>query len=356
MVEKGFKLEGNLSETPENYQEMEDFLKEDLQKRLPKIEQSERAIEEIKDLDDKVLARYERVRNYKPSGKENDLWLVVDFDDVVFHTTTFNNNIYDKLAEEFDIGKEEFDQIYEGSKEENDFGKNLLVYDTFKEKLEKKYPDAGKVVDDMLNNFNPQRYIDHGIKRALQALKRHSNVRISILTFGDFDYQKMKVDGTDMDDIVDEIIYTERSKGDTLESFKNKFYDDSGKGENTRPIIITVDDNKSHVDEYQDISSSYDRLVNVRYNNPQAKRYKDGKTYEKNIVFTDKEINNAAVNLWKMGESYRDRNVLQTDAEANFIKEANAVRGIFDDKHYADDSRHKIGEQDIEGFIKNAPY
>ena len=239
-------------------------------------ETEDRKLEKI-DSNGKTVAYIDRV--CKPDEDKqipgrHDLWLVVDFDDVLNQTTLYNEKLGEYFCELTGASSSEFNRLYEESKIANDFGKKVLRFDKLIEKIKNLYPDKRDEIDQVMDReeLGPDKFINQSVKRALMAIQDkyiqgNDNVRISILTFGDLNYQKKRIDETGIAEIVNEIIYTEGSKNEVLDTILKKDYKELA------PFIITVDDSPENIDDYEKIDVDNRRFVNMHYRHPKAKRF-----------------------------------------------------------------------------------
>lgn len=254
----------------------EDTLKAEIEKRAKSIPEDRRRLEPVKDVAGKNIGQVERIR--KPEERDTggqDLWLVVDFDDVLNHTTEFNDDLHRKLADATGMPVEEIEHIYDESKVVNEDGKKVFRFSKFIEQV-KSASKKAKKVDGVINGLEYGKFIDKAVKRSLIASRFQfgDTVRISVLTFGDPKYQKLRIDRTDVADFVDDIVYTEGSKRETLQALLEGYRrnDYTYDGEVDAPFIITIDDSPQQVDDYDKLPVER-RFVNMRFSHPRAKRY-----------------------------------------------------------------------------------
>lgn len=335
---------------------VEEQLKTNLSERCPKIPKAERSLEEVKDDKGRALAFYEKVRESQVGDPSKDVWVVVDFDDVLSHTTSFNDFLGNKIAEKFGISKEEYKKFYDNSKEENDFGKKVFRIQKLVEQVASISKDAPHEISKILSKIDYNQFIDQGVKRALQALKQDENIRVSILTFGDIKYQRDRISYTDLDDIVDDFIYTESSKRTTLETLEKEMYNPEETDKYHRPFIVTVDDSRDHVSDYEKLPYN-DSFLNVQYNNPQAKRYiKNPQSLGNSIIENEQEPNEAAIGLWKAVRVSQDRNIRQAKDRVDINNKLVGALADFERVNRHEKEMIEDSDIDVETFIKQATY
>jgi FMN phosphatase YigB (HAD superfamily) len=284
----------------EYFSAVEQVIKRNIDARFPKIPEEQRRIKEIKDPEDKTLAYWDKVRNFEFSDFGGETWVIVDFDDVVNRTTTFNRRLSEILAEKIGLSQQDFGRFNNEARVSNEQGKKVFRFHDFIESIKKQFSGKEKIIDDLIQNIDYNQFIDQAVKRSLEAIKVATNTRITILTRGDVKYQKMRIDKTDISQVVDDIVYTEGSKREVAEALMQEFYKrESEKG--IQPFVIVVDDNPSEIDDYDKMPLER-RFANIQFHHPQAKRYGDKITAKGVVVSEETSPNQAAVNLYQAAE------------------------------------------------------
>lgn len=296
-----------------------------------KLSDEERKLEPIFNDPKKAPAYIDRVREPEENSIEEQrasekVWVVIDFDDVISRSTTYYNAIKDRFHEIINLDKEEFTRLYEESKIINNEGKKVLRFNILIDKIKELNPGREELIDKLLaDDIKPNDFVDQGVKRALLALENQSadkkDIRISVLTFGDINYQKNRIDRTDIDDAVDDLIYTEGSKREVLEALLTKDYKSKGI---IPPLVITLDDSKEQIKDYADIDLS-SNFINLHYQNAQGKKSLEESAVKEVIALKEKEKNAAALNFYqickiclnpemhlsrpKLHEAFNDKNI-----------------------------------------------
>ncbi|MEI8270712.1 MAG: hypothetical protein WCG45_05050 [bacterium] len=308
------KLPNNSIENSDSIREdffvaLEKTLIEEIDKKSPKLEKVKvRTLEK----DDREIAIIEQKRNIeKYEGVPQNLWLVVDFDDVINHTSSFMEDLYKKISQNTNITIEKLKQIYDQSKISNDLGKKVFRFNFFIEKIKNELENKQDTeIDNVINNMNYGDYIDQSVRRSLIAsrfLRKigssgsvPATVRISILTYGDPEYQKFRVEKSGIGEIVDEVIYTESSKREVVDLLTKSDYEkDSFSGNINSPYLLTFDDSPEQIDDLKDIENSANH-INVRFYNPQAKRYKIPHSAEEVVKSDEDSLNQAALDMFEI--------------------------------------------------------
>lgn len=306
----------------ETLNSVEETLKEKVDGVSPKIPEQDRRLEAVVNSEGHQVGMIERIRDREEreaNGRE-DLWLVVDFDDVINHTTTFNNRLFEQLANTSGISQKSLHSIYDQSKVPNDAGKKVFRFSQFVETVKSQSGSPAKV-EQVVQGLNYDKFVDQAVKRALLAIRSQhpQEVRISILTYGDPEYQKMRIDKTDLGEMVDDVIYTEGSKRHVIEAVLQSEYGASltsiekalaekGIAEiredepipTDRPFVMTVDDSPEHVRDYRRVMSGRG-FAHVRFRHPQAKRSPKsaGEAIEPILSYREEQQNEAAVRVYK---------------------------------------------------------
>lgn len=281
---------------------IEKTLKKTIDQQAPRIPEKDRVLEPVTNQNGENIGLIERIR--KPAIRDKggqDLWMIVDFDDVLNHTTTFHKDLFRQLTDPSGISVEKLNELYEQSKVPNEVGKKVFRFSQFVETV-KAQSTAPEEVEKIVQGLEYGKFVDQGVKRALIASRlgggRHT-MRISILTYGDPEYQKMRIDKTDLADVVDDVIYTESSKREVITSLLKEYQPPGTKETDVQtPFVMTIDDSPEHIDDYEKLplQTGY---ANIRFYHPQAKRY--NKPHSAKIVVTHRESspNEAALNVYK---------------------------------------------------------
>lgn len=238
-----------------------------------KLSVAERKLEPVFDDPGKPPAYIDRTRELRNNSVEEQrasekVWVVIDFDDVISKTTTYHNFLKEKICGGLGLDEKEYEKFYEEAKIVNNEDKKVLRFNVLAERIKEMNPDKRELVDKLLaEGANPNDFIDQGVKRALLSLENmfsnKKTIRISILTFGDINYQKSRIDKTDVSDCVDDIIYTEGSKREALEALLERDYKSRGI---VPPLVIALDDSKEQIKDYSDVNLP-GNFINVHYQN-----------------------------------------------------------------------------------------
>lgn len=263
----------------EFHQALDKTLVHNLDVDQPRIPKEQRRLIEVKDEAGKVLAFRDKFRADVPIDKRYDYcntWLVVDFDDVINRTTTFNSYLRDQFGQRFGIPGAEYQQMYNGSRSKGQGGKEIVKFSQIIESIKARLPGREQEVDAFIESIPYGDFIDQAVRRALQAVKQFdiNNVRISVLTSGEVGYQKMRVDRSGIDEVVDEVFYTEGSKREVLEALLREYHDEKTPRNDSinEPTVITVDDNPTQVEDFSQAEADH-KIWNIRWRDRQAKRY-----------------------------------------------------------------------------------
>ncbi|MCU0680010.1 MAG: hypothetical protein MUF50_01755 [Planctomycetes bacterium] len=286
---------------------LEKTLIEEINEKSPELPIPEtRTIEH----DNRKIAEIEQVRKIeKRPGVPQDLWLVVDFDDVINHTSTYKNDLQDKISQVSSITKERIGELYDQSKVANETGRKVFRFNSFIENIKEEAQNKKDAeINDLIKDFNYESYIDQSVKRTLIACRFlrktgysssvPATVRISVLTYGDPEYQKFRVNKSGISNIVDEIIYTEGSKREVIDTLTEMDYEkDSFNDKFMTPYLITFDDSPEQIDDLDNLENNINH-INVRFCNPQAKKYKDLHSAKEVVKSDEDALNQAALDMF----------------------------------------------------------
>lgn len=175
---------------------------------------------------------------------------ITDFDYTLFNTRELIDHLASEFAR-FGVAPDQFQSALAEVKKE-------LGYYDYKKHLEKlvfgkEYADALEVVDSVLSRASEFLYPD-----ALPFLHRthQAGHSIFVLTFGQDDWQRKKIIGTQIDGFV-QVHTTTGSKVDALESI----------GSHGQPIVL-VEDSGPNIDK---IKAAYPKVVAVWVRRPDGK-------------------------------------------------------------------------------------
>lgn len=282
------------------------------QEESPEIPKEKRRLEVLSSSEGREVGKIERVRIPKRSHRtpSQDLWLVIDFDDVLLQTSTLMRDLKERLRSIVGAQanvEDVFDALYKNSYRTMGDGKRVFQYDEFVKKLSAAFPDHAENVQKILLEPDYSQYIDPAVKRALLALRSRPGytIRMSVLTFGDSTHQKKKVDASGILAIVDEAIYTEGSKREVVEVAVEKEYPDFQQEGLTdypyegkhRPFIMTIDDSPEQVKDFEALPFA-SHYANVRFHHPQAKRYAAPHEGKRVVLSEETDSNEAALRLF----------------------------------------------------------
>ena len=175
------------------------------------------------------------------------LWLVVDFDDVILHTSQVIKEYDEKILAKTGLSREELLGITKEAKVENELGRKVFKFFKYFQRIKEKAKKP-EIVDEIRDGISYKNFIDKPMVDLLKKIRSEiKDVKISILTFGDMEFQKFKIEETGIKDFVDEVIYTGGSKKEFVESEMEKYG-------LSQPFLITIDDKLDNVEEYEEMN------------------------------------------------------------------------------------------------------
>lgn len=277
-------------------------------KEHPTIPREERAPALLQNAQGKRIGMFEKVRETRKrtSTEREESWLILDFDDVINFTTEYYADLIKKIEEVTGSSKDECYEMYESSKLPNEDNKKIFKIAEFQRQLFERFPEKQDDIKKIFDTYEKSSYVNESMKRMLVLLQSidHS-VRISILSYGDIDYQKRRIEQSGITDLVDDIILTEGSKRETLEALiaqeypEQEYINPRTKQKELIPLpnIITVDDSPEHLDDYEQLPFK-ERYANIRYQHPKAKRSNVPHKGEGIITAQENAPNEAALQLY----------------------------------------------------------
>ena len=146
----------------------------------------------------------------------------IDFDNTLFNTEKFYSDLI-KLVSYYNITEEKINDCYRRYYL-NEFFNPIKIINRLIEKHKFK-SEIKKEINDFFNDLSMYLYEDS--INFLEYLKKH-NYNINVLTYGDFDYQKEKINKTFINDYFDKIIITSKLKSELGLDYENaSFIDDN---------------------------------------------------------------------------------------------------------------------------------
>jgi len=250
----------------------------------------------------------------KKTNKKCDLWLIVDFDDVINKTTLSDKQMHKEFSTKYNIPEGKINEMYEESKIINKFGKKVFRPDVLIKKIKNNYPSAVNL-EKILRKYEKNNFIDQAVRRALISVKKtqpNKNIKISILTFGDIKFQKRRIENSKILKVVDDVIYTESSKKEAVERLSKKY------SVKNMPFVITVDDHPRHVDDLAKLKLK--KYLNIRFSHPQGKHSKENHK-SKNIIICKNALDIFRISVLAINEN-AEKNNKKYQKFAKFIKQA----------------------------------
>lgn len=235
---------------------------------------------------------------------EEIVWVVIDFDDVVNRTTEYQKFLKQKFSE-LGLSETEFEKIYAASTVPGD-NKPIFRYDIFLERVKATLQGKEGEIESFLHGIPYNDFIDQGVLRALESLKAQlDRVKITLLTFGEQQYQQMRIGQTEIDKIADQIVYTNGSKREVVEALRREEYAQPPFPTNLQifkpedfAFTMIVDDNPDQLQDFSRIQGM-PKSMHVRYRHPSTKRYRAPTGANEVVEFEEGAKNQAALNIYR---------------------------------------------------------
>ena len=161
--------------------------------------------------------------------------LYLDFDGTLFNTDKFYQDYLD-LLKEYKINKDIIDK-----EKENLFKNSLFNLDTLTKQLINKY-NLDKVVFDKVNNLYNNTYVFQDV---IPFLEKNKTKKIYLLTYGEYNYQIKKINGSKLSKYFQDIIITDKDKSKLNLDYKNSIF---------------IDNNPSEIEKFLKVSNNVIRI------------------------------------------------------------------------------------------------
>ncbi|MDP2789595.1 MAG: hypothetical protein Q8O51_00525 [bacterium] len=288
-----------------------------IDQRAPRLKEHEH--QSLTDRKGHTIASVERLRQIQENeAGSQDIWLVLDFDDVLNNSTKYQSDLQDKLTESTGIPKERLSELYTASKIEKD-GREVFHFESFMKAVQEIAPEKRAEIDHVISTINYGEYTNTAVEKAVLAARATSDraMRVSLLTFGDPEYQRRRIFATQTPELVDEIIFTEGSKRRVLEhelihtyGQNLEWHDDVVERDDIavipynppisekKPVVLTIDDSHEQQRDYKRLLLD-EGMIHARFRHPQAKRYAKVSYTEPFIRLDEDASHSAALELYR---------------------------------------------------------
>jgi len=205
------------------------------------------------------------------------MFIIFDFDDVLFNTAKFKKDFLNLFKEKFNITEEEFEKSYIEARKRN--GISNYVFEHHLEILNSQFGLNEKDIKKELKLFgkNLSKYVFIDVEEKLKILKESGHV-LFIVTFGSKFIQQMKIDGSGLNYLFRDIMITDTNKGEMVTRLFKKYKIQS---ERDFKKTIFIDDRISHLQNVNDLYPEITSIVMIR---PEGRYTK--------ITSKDKDFNN----------------------------------------------------------------
>lgn len=145
----------------------------------------------------------------------------IDFDNTLFNTEKFYNDLL-KIVKKYNINRNDIELYYKNN-DNRLFNPIIIINNLIKD--EKQNKEMQKEIKKFFRDLSIYLYDD--TLNFLEVIKK--NNELILLTYGDFDYQSLKVNNAGIKDYFDKIIITNKNKGDLDLDYKNSVFIDDNK-------------------------------------------------------------------------------------------------------------------------------
>lgn len=184
--------------------------------------------------------------------------IFIDFDDVIFNTKEFKNDLA-AVFSSFGISRKAYEDSYFDPCDKHSV-KIHNINDQI-ERLKEKYSFEENVLRESLNKFiqNAEKYV---FKDVVSFVELHKNEELCMLSFGNKDFQERKIKSSKIQKHISSIIITDKTKAEALA--------DALKNTNAEPIFF-IDD---RTEQIEDVKKKFPQIVTIFMKRPEG-RYQE---------------------------------------------------------------------------------
>ena len=142
----------------------------------------------------------------------------IDFDNTLFNTESFYNDLL-KIIKKYNISKKDIDLYYKDNLSNELFNPIKIINNLIKDK------NINKEIKNFFKDLSKYLYKD--TIDFLEFIKNDNE--LILLTYGDFEYQNLKVNKSLIKEYFNKIIVTSKNKGELDLDYKNSIFIDDSK-------------------------------------------------------------------------------------------------------------------------------
>jgi len=197
-----------------------------------------------------------------------------DFDDTLFDTTGYYNAIWEHL-ETLGLTRDQIVELYESCKIPDErTGEKMYRQDVFIDKLRDRFPEQVEAIEIAFRDVSYGDFIHEDMAHLLRLLTSSPVSRVHILTYGDVDTQRRKVEAVlERYGIPMDILYAQIPKADFLSRYLPEQYpyllED---GSMNVQSFVVIDDSTDELEKLMTASKDIPFFAPLRLRKPEAKK------------------------------------------------------------------------------------
>ena len=219
---------------------------------------------------------------YENYNRSRAIEYFFDFDDTVFDYTGYEEATKGKL-DQIGIPLDVINALYEEAKvADPKTGNKMLQRELYIKNLKDRFPNLSNEIVAIYRDTQPRDFLNQDIAKLLQLLTAHPNARVHILTYGEINFQRQKVEAVlaELGKPTD-ILYTQVPKAEFLERYlKTRYPYIESTPDNTQSFVM-IDDNPEELRKLVEFSKKQPFFIPIRLRKPNAKRHNIEQTGEK---------------------------------------------------------------------------
>lgn len=178
--------------------------------------------------------------------------IILDFDDTIFNTHQLIQEFF-KIFQKEGFTEEQFWNVYQKNiKEIGSFDKNLIIDLLFEINIF----DKEKIQTEI--NFIIKRSEQFVYTDFFDFILKFKKEDLILLSYGAFDFQKIKIDNSGVSEYFSEVIITLKNKADRIEEIKNK----------DNETFVFIEDKAESID---DVKRRFPNIVTMKMTRPQGR-------------------------------------------------------------------------------------
>jgi hypothetical protein len=277
-----YKPESSIDSPLQKYRAGIDRSLESILAKRPMIPEKQRQLETLGDYGYRMKIREVRdIQELSPFDPEFENYnrsreteFFIDFDDTIFDYTGYDNAVRHKF-EQYGISSEIISKLYEEAKvADPKTGKKMFQRELFVSNLKLQFPDMADEIGNAYADVQLKEFLNKDVAKLLHFLTSPSDARVHILTYGEINFQREKVEavlselGKPMD-----VLYAQVPKAEFLERYLKTEYPYMQTGTDNVQSFVMIDDNPEELKNLVRFGKKQAFFMPLRLRKPNAKRH-----------------------------------------------------------------------------------